>query len=161
MLRRISLIAASVAMLAISALPASAATAQASTTTTTHKIAFPALRGVKAWGTYTKTSKGVKLYVCDEDTVKGVFASGGVALAYNAGWKLHTNLGAVDIGYHQTVCRTMTAALHRSPHGVHDHLDQDRAGRHPQPEQGPLLSADDPGRLRHATAVGPKTTTWS
>ena len=107
MLRRISLIAASVAMLAISALPASAATAQASTTTT-HKITFPALRGVKAWGTYTKTSKGVKLYVCDEDTVKGVFASGGVALAYNAGWKLHTNLGAVAIGYHQTVCRNMT-----------------------------------------------------
>ncbi len=114
MLRRISLIAASVAMLAISALPASAATAQASTTTTTHKIAFPALRGVKAWGTYSKTSKGVKLYVCDEDTVKGVFASGGVALAYSAGWKLHTNLGAVDIGYHQTVCRTMT--LHYTAH---------------------------------------------
>ncbi len=114
MLRRISLIAASVAMLAISALPASAATAQASTTTTTHKIAFPALRGVKAWGTYSKTSKGVKLYVCYEDTVKGVFASGGVALAYSAGWKLHTNLGAVDIGYHQTVCRTMT--LHYTAH---------------------------------------------
>jgi hypothetical protein len=114
MLRRISLIAASVAMLVISALPASAATAQASTTTTTHKIAFPALRGVKAWGTYTKTSKGVKLYVCDEDTVKGVFASGGVALAYNAGWKLHTNLGAVAVGYHQTVCRTMT--VHYTAH---------------------------------------------
>ena len=114
MLRRISLIAASVAMLVISALPASAATAQASTTTTTHKIAFPALRGVKAWGTYTKTGKGVKLYVCDEDTVKGVFASGGVALAYNAGWKLHTNLGAVAVGYHQTVCRTMT--VHYTAH---------------------------------------------
>jgi hypothetical protein len=113
MLRRISLIVASVAMLAISALPASAATAQASTTTT-HKIAFPTLRGVKAWGTYTKTSKGVKLYVCDEDTVKGVFASGGVALVYNAGWKLHTNLGAVAVGYHQTVCRTMT--VHYTAH---------------------------------------------
>jgi hypothetical protein len=115
MLRRISLIAASVAMLAISALPASAATAQASAAaTTTHKIAFPALRGVKAWGTYTKTSKGVKLYVCDEDTVNGVFASGGVALDYSAGWKLHTNLGAVAIGYHQTVCRTMT--VHYTAH---------------------------------------------
>ena len=83
-------------------------TAGYASTTTTHKITFPALRGVKAWGTYTKTSKGVKLYVCDEDTVRGVFASGGVALAYNGGWKLHTNLGAVAIGYHQTVCRTMT-----------------------------------------------------
>jgi hypothetical protein len=56
----------------------------------------------------------VKLYVCDEDTVKGVFASGGVALAYSAGWKLHTNLGAVAIGYHQTVCRTMT--VHYTAH---------------------------------------------
>jgi len=106
MLRRISLIAASVAMLAISALPASAATATTQASTT-HKIAFPALRGVKAWGTYTKTSKGVKLYVCDEDTVSGVYASGAVVLAYNAGWKLHTNGGAVAIGYHQTVCRTV------------------------------------------------------
>jgi len=109
MLRRISLIAASVAMLAISALPASAATAQSTATqaTTTHKITFPALRGVKAWGTYTKTSKGVKLYVCDEDTVKGVYASGAVALAYNTGWKLHTNGGAVAVGYGQTVCRSV------------------------------------------------------
>ena len=116
MLRRISLIAASVAMLAISALPASAATAQSTATqaTTTHKITFPALRGVKAWGTYTKTSKGVKLYVCDEDTVKGVYASGAVALAYNTGWKLHTNGGAVAVGYGQTVCRTMT--LHYTAH---------------------------------------------
>jgi len=106
MLRRISLIAASVAMLAISALPASAATAQPAATTT-HSITFPALRGVKAWGTYTRTSKGVTLHVCDEDTVKGVYASGAVALAYNAGWKLHTNGGAVAIGYHQTVCRSV------------------------------------------------------
>ena len=116
MLRRIFLIAASVAMLAISALPASAATTSAAATqaTTTHKIAFPALRGVKAWGTYTRTSKGVKLYVCDEDTVKGMFASGAVALAYSAGWKQHTNLGAVAVGYGQTVCRTMT--LHYTAH---------------------------------------------
>ena len=116
MLRRISLIAASVAMLAISALPASAATTSAAATqaTATHKIAFPALRGVKAWGTYTRTSKGVKLYVCDEDTVRGLFASGAVALAYSAGWKQHTNLGAVAVGYGQTVCRTMT--LHYTAH---------------------------------------------
>ena len=116
MLRRISLIAASVAMLAISALPASAATTTAAATqaSTTHTITFPALRGVKAWGTYTRTSKGVRLNVCDKDTVKGVFASGAVALAYNAGWKLHTNGGAVAVGYGQTVCRTMT--LHYTAH---------------------------------------------
>ena len=110
MLRRLSLIAASAAMLAISALPASAATAQSST----HKIAFPGLRGVKAWGTYVKTSKGVKLNVCAEDTVPGVFAAGAVAVASNASGKLHVNFGAVAMGYHQTVCRSMT--VHYTAH---------------------------------------------
>jgi hypothetical protein len=104
MLRRLSLIAASAAMLALSALPASAATMQSST----HKLYFPSLHGVSAWGTYTKTSRGVRLIVCVDDTVKGEFAAGAVALATNASGSLHTNLGAVDIGYHQPVCRTMT-----------------------------------------------------
>ena len=59
MLRRISLIAASTAMLALSALPASAATMHMQSST--HKLSFPSLHGVNAWGTYTKTSKGVRL----------------------------------------------------------------------------------------------------
>jgi hypothetical protein len=105
MLRRLSLIAASTAMLALSALPASAATMHMQSST--HKLSFPSLSGVKAWGTYTKVSRGVRLYVCAEDT-GGVFAAGAVALASNASGSLHTNLGAVAIGYHQTVCRSMT-----------------------------------------------------
>lgn len=104
MLRRLALIAASAGMLAISALPASAATAQSST----HKLAFPRLHGVSAWGNYTKTSKGVKLNVCAEDTVRGEFAAAAVAVASNYNGKLHIKFGAVDIGYHQTVCRSMT-----------------------------------------------------
>jgi hypothetical protein len=106
MLRRISLIAASTAMLALSALPASAAPMHMQSST--HSISFPSLRGVKAWGTYTKTSKGVRLYVCADDTVSSVFAVAAVALASNASGSLHANLGAVDIGYHQPVCRSMT-----------------------------------------------------
>ena len=112
MLRRISLIAASAAMLALSALPASAATA--ATQSSTHKLSFPGLYGVNAWGSYYKTRKGVHLNVCAEDTVRGVFASGAVALASNANNSLHTNLGAVDVGYHQAVCRSMT--LHYTAH---------------------------------------------
>ena len=104
MLRRLSLIAASAAMLAISALPASAASMQSST----HSISFPGLSGVKAWGTYVMTSRGVKLNVCADDTSRSVFAAGAVALAYNASGSAHGNLGAVDIGYNQTTCRTMT-----------------------------------------------------
>jgi hypothetical protein len=112
MLRRLSLIAASVAMLALSALPASAATMHMQSST--HKLNFPSLRGVTAWGTYTKTSRGVRLSVCVDDTARGVFAAGAVALVSNASGSLHTNLGAVDIGYHQAVCRSMT--LHYTAH---------------------------------------------
>ncbi len=105
MLRRISLIAASAAMLALSALPASAATMHMQSST--HTISFPSLYGVKAWGNYTKTSRGVRVYVCAEDTVRSVFAAGAVAVASNASGR-STNLGAVDMGYHQTVCRSNT-----------------------------------------------------
>jgi hypothetical protein len=104
MLRRMSLIAASTAMLALSALPASAA----ATPSGTHKLSFPGLHGVKAWGTYVKTSRGVRLNVCAEDTARGVFAAGAVTLASNSSRKLHTNLGAVAFGYHQAICRSMT-----------------------------------------------------
>jgi hypothetical protein len=104
MMRRISLVAASAAMLALSALPASAAMAS----TTTHALSFPGLSGVKAWGNYTKVAKGVKVNVCAETTKKGIFAVGAVTEAFNSSGSLHGNLGAVSIGYHQTVCRSMT-----------------------------------------------------
>jgi hypothetical protein len=103
MLRRLSLIAASTAMLALSALPASAAMQSS-----THKFSFPGLHGVNAWGTYVKTSRGIKVDVCAEDTARNVFAAGAVTVASNASRKFHANLGAVAIGYHQTVCRSMT-----------------------------------------------------
>ena len=104
MWRRISLIAGSAARVALSALPASAAPMHA----TTHKIAFPGLHGVKAWGTYAKVKKGQKVHVCAEDTAKGVFASGAVVVVKNSSRKLQANLGAVAFGYHQSICRDMT-----------------------------------------------------
>ena len=100
MLRRIFLVVASAALLALSALPASAAT--------THKLYFPGLHGVKAWGTYVKTSKGIKIHVCADDTVRGIFAAGAVVVTSNSTRKLHSNGGAVAIGYHQAVCRNVT-----------------------------------------------------
>ena len=104
MLRRFCLTAAATAMLALSALPASAAAAQPGT----HTLSFPGLRGVKAWGTYARTSKGVYINVCAEDMARDVFAAGAVTVASNAGNTRHTNLGAVAFGYHQSICRTMT-----------------------------------------------------
>jgi hypothetical protein len=100
MLRRIFLFVASAAMLALTALPASAAT--------THKLYFPGLHGVKAWGTYVKTSKGIKIHVCADDTVRGIFATGAVVVTSNSTRTLHSNGGAVAIGYHQAVCRNVT-----------------------------------------------------
>jgi hypothetical protein len=104
MLRRISLVAATAAMVALSALPVSAANMASST----HKLSFPALHGVKAWGTYKKVSKGVKVHVCAQDTSRSVFAAGAVVVVYNSTRKLHTNLGAVAFGYHEQICRDMT-----------------------------------------------------
>jgi hypothetical protein len=104
MLRRISLAAASAAMLAVSALPASATV----TRPVTHMISFPRLYGVKAWGTYKKTSKGVQINVCAKDNARGIFAVGAVTLASNAGNTRQAQMGAVAIGYHQTVCRSGT-----------------------------------------------------
>ena len=75
---------------------------------TTHQLHFPGLRGVKAWGTYAKVSKGLKVHVCAEDTAKGVYASGAVVVVSNSTRKFHTNLGAVAFGYHESICRDMT-----------------------------------------------------
>jgi len=102
-MRRISLAAASAAMVALSALPASTAMAS-----TPHKLSFPAVSGLKAWGTYTKVAKGIKVNVCAEDMSRSIYAVGAVTVASNSTYKMHTNLGAVAFGYHQTICRSMT-----------------------------------------------------
>ncbi|MGH3186680.1 MAG: hypothetical protein ACRDPY_29050 [Streptosporangiaceae bacterium] len=103
MLRRLSTIAAGAAMLALSALPASASIA----TTTTHKLYFPSLSGVSAWGTYTRSGSHVKAHVCVDDATRGEFAAAAVFLAYNSNYSKHQKGGAVDIGYHDTQCVTM------------------------------------------------------
>jgi hypothetical protein len=110
MLRRISTVAAAAAMLALSALPVSAATMRSNT----HSFSFPAERGVDAWGNYTKSGSNVKVNVCAEDTARSVFAAAAVTLESNANNSHHSELGAVDIGYHETVCRSET--LHYTAH---------------------------------------------
>jgi hypothetical protein len=104
MLRRLFLIVGSAAMVALSALPASAAPMHV----TTHKLHFPGLHGVKAWGNYAKVKKGLKVHVCAEDTVRGVYASGAVVVVKNPTKKFQVNLGAVAFGYHHSICRNMT-----------------------------------------------------
>jgi hypothetical protein len=100
MLRRLSVIAATAAMLAASALPAFASTQSSST----HKLAFPSHSGVSAWGTYKKTNKGIYVNVCAKDT-KSQFAVGAVAVATNSSGSRSANLGAVAMGHNTTQCR--------------------------------------------------------
>jgi homoaconitase/3-isopropylmalate dehydratase large subunit len=100
MLRRLSVIAASAAMLALSALPAAATTHS----TSTHKLAFPSHSGVSAWGTYKKTSKGIYVNVCAKDT-GSAFAVGAVVVATNSSGSRQGNLGAVAMGHGTTQCR--------------------------------------------------------
>ncbi len=102
MLRRLSVIAASAAMLAFSALPAFATTSSAHSST--HKLSFPRHSGISAWGNYKKTSKGIYVNVCARDTGHA-FAVAAVVLATNSNGKHWSNLGAVAMGHNQTQCR--------------------------------------------------------
>jgi hypothetical protein len=105
MLRRISTVIAAVAMLSLGALPVSAATLSAKSSTT-HRLSFPSLRGVDAWGSYTRTGSKVRASVCAGVANHGIFAVGAVALDSNASKSKSTKFGAVAIGYHQASCVT-------------------------------------------------------
>lgn len=109
MLRRISVIVASAAMLALSAMPA-----LATTHSSTHKLSFPSLHGVQAWGTYKKTGTSVRLYICTKDT-GGSFAVAAIALGLNSSGKLVTNFGAAALGPGTTQCRG-PVTLHHVDH---------------------------------------------
>jgi hypothetical protein len=99
MLRRLSVIAASAAMLVLSALPAAA-----TTHSSTHNLSFPSHSGISAWGTYKKTSKGIYVNVCAKDTGRA-FAVGAVVVATNSSGSRSANLGAVAMGHGTTQCR--------------------------------------------------------
>ena len=99
MLRRLSVIAASAAMLALSALPAAA-----TTHSSTHNLSFPSHGGISAWGNYKKTSKGIYVNVCAKNT-GSAFAVGAVVVATNSSGSRQGNLGAVAMGHGTTQCR--------------------------------------------------------
>ncbi len=102
MLRRISVVASCVAMLALSALPASAATSRI------HVFSIPGVYGVRAWGTYYQTGMRVRVSVCVEDTAPSVYGAVAVGLAFDSGYRHHDNVGAVTIGYDHTQCHVMS-----------------------------------------------------
>lgn len=102
MLHRLAVIAACVAVLALSALPASAATGRI------HLFSIPGVYGVSAWGSYDATGKGVRVTVCVKDTARDVYGAAAAGVAFDSGYHHHNNVGAATIGYNHTQCRVMT-----------------------------------------------------
>jgi hypothetical protein len=102
MLRRIAVIAASAAMLACGALPASAATSPI------HAFGIPGVYGVRAWGSYQDTGTKVRVTVCVNDVAHDVYGAAAVGLAFDSRYQHHDDVSATAIGYGYTQCRAMT-----------------------------------------------------
>jgi hypothetical protein len=94
MLRRISTVAAAVAMLGLCALPASAATTAAHASKGSFTV--PAASSVvKAWGTYDKiNAHRVKVTICAKKTGNASWV-GAEAFAYTSNYKQHVAIAGV------------------------------------------------------------------
>jgi hypothetical protein len=101
MLRRISVVATCVVMLALSALPAAAATSRI------HAFSIPGVYGVRAWGTYYDVGVRVRVSVCVEDTARSVYGAGAVGLAFTSGYRHHNAVSTATIGYGHSKCHSM------------------------------------------------------
>jgi hypothetical protein len=102
MLRRISVVASCVALLALGTLPAAAATSRI------HVFGIPGVYGARAWGTYYQTGMRVRVTVCVEDTAPSVYGAAAVGLAFDSGYQRHENVEVATVGYGHTQCHTMT-----------------------------------------------------
>jgi len=102
MLRRISIVASCVAVLALGALPASAAASRI------NAFSIPGVYGVRAWGTYYETGIKVRVSVCVEDTAPSVYGAVAVGLAFDSSYRHHDNVDAVTIGPDRTQCHVMS-----------------------------------------------------
>jgi hypothetical protein len=101
MLRRIPVIAACVAALAFSGLPAATATSHV------HGFGIPGVDGVRGWGTYDVTGTRVRVTVYVEVTARSVYGAAAVGLGFDSGYRRHDNVSTVAIGGGHTRCRVM------------------------------------------------------
>lgn len=102
-LRRISVAAACIATLAFGALPASAATSH------DHAFTIPGVYGVRAWGNYQPAGASLRVTVCVQDAARDVYGAAAVGLAFDPGYRHHTTVSAVTIGYAHIQCRVLTS----------------------------------------------------
>lgn len=98
---------AAVAMLALGAPPAAAATS------TVRTFSIPGVYGIGAWGSYQHVGSKMRITVCVQDTVRSVY--GGAAAGVAVDGPRRQVVTAVVIGYRHTSCQTMTT-------GYTDHL---------------------------------------
>jgi hypothetical protein len=99
--------AAAIAMLTLGALPAAAATS------TIHTFGIPGVYGIAAWGSYQHAGQEMRITVCVQDTVRGVYGGAAAGVAFDGAQRQVVT--AVVIGYRHTACQTMTT-------GFTDHL---------------------------------------
>jgi len=110
MLRKLSAVVAAAAALGFTALPASAATA--ATHAKPHAFSIPDAPGVKAWGSYLKSGRTVKVTVCVKDTSRAIFGGAAIGVAFNSAGK-DKPVTASAIGLGHSSCRSMTTTFTR------------------------------------------------
>jgi hypothetical protein len=121
MLRRISTLVASAAMIGLCAIPASASTSAAHSST--HNFTVPTIKKhnlVTAWGSYTKiNSERVRVRICARQT-GSAFAVGAEAVAYKSNGS-NRNIAAVIIQGHKgsTACGVVTFLFYSAHLKVH------------------------------------------
>lgn len=118
MLRRISTLIASAAMVGLCAIPASASTAAAHGS---HNFTMPSIKGhynvVKGWGSYDRlNSVRVKVTACVEQTGGNPYAVAAEAVAYNSSGRSKNIAGFIIQGHKgQVSCGHITFIFY----GVH------------------------------------------
>ena len=105
MLRRIAILAAASAMLALSALPASATAMHPKI----HSFSVPGLPGLSGWGSYYKTGTSVSVTVCVKDTAKNIRLASVIAIASDKSYQHYKGVVANAFGYGTHACKTITA----------------------------------------------------
>jgi hypothetical protein len=106
-MRTLSTMAAAAALLGLTALPASAASASSPRV---HAFSVPGVSGVRAWGSYAKSSGKVSITLCVKDTSAKVNLALVIGIAMNTSFTRHDDITAEAHGKGKTVCRSVTTA---------------------------------------------------
>jgi hypothetical protein len=108
MFRRLSVVSAAVALLGMTALPASAATT--SHRPTVHAFGISGIPGISAWGNYVRTSKSVRVMLCVKNISPNVVLAEAAAVALGKGGTGSSEISVISMHVGATDCATLTTA---------------------------------------------------